>query len=89
MPKLTLNDFTNLSNESSVVAQLNANNALIEGAFENTVSRDGSTPNHWLADQDANGQRILNLPDAVNAQEPAAYGQLLTAATDGAFTFVQ
>ena len=42
------------------VATLNANFEAIEAALENTVSRDGTTPNHLTADLDMNGHRILN-----------------------------
>ncbi len=41
----------------------NANSDRIEGAFQNTVSRDGSGPNAMLADLDLNGHRIFNLPN--------------------------
>lgn len=38
----------------------------ISDVIENTVSRDGATPNHMLADFDMNGFRILNLPEPVD-----------------------
>lgn len=41
-------------------AAINANLQRIAEAFENTVSRDGSTPNHMLADFDMNSNDILN-----------------------------
>lgn len=74
MPKLTLNDLTNLQNETAAVAAINANNALVEGAFENTLSRDGSIPNEMFADLDMNSQRILNLPEAISSDEPIRKG---------------
>lgn len=40
--------------------QLNNNFQLIEEAFDNTLSRDGSTPNTMEADLDMNGNQILN-----------------------------
>lgn len=40
--------------------QLNNNFDAIETAFENTISRDGSTPNTMEADFDMNGYDILN-----------------------------
>lgn len=61
MAKLTLTDLTQLSsNETSAVAEINANSALIETAMENTVSLDGTTPNSMTADFDMNGNDILN-----------------------------
>lgn len=62
MSKLTLNDVT--SGYASTTA-VNANNALIEAAFENTLSRDGTLPNSMLADLDMNGNLILNSGNAV------------------------
>lgn len=70
MAKLTLNDLTNLQNENSVVTKLNTNNTLIETALENTLSRDGTSPNTMEADLDMNSNAILNLPEAVDDTSP-------------------
>ncbi len=75
MSKVTLSDLTNLSNEQSVVATINANNAALETALEKTLSRDGTTPNIMSADLDMNSNQILNLPDATTDQEPVTLGQ--------------
>ena len=40
--------------------QLNNNFAELRNAFDNTISRDGSTPNAMQADFDMNGYNILN-----------------------------
>lgn len=77
MTKLTLSNIANLQNESTVVTTLASNNAAIVAAVENTLSRDGTTPNHMNADFDMNGNRIINLPDALTDQEPATYSQLV------------
>jgi len=61
MAKLTTSDLTTLTNETSAVATMNANNALIETAMENTLSRDGTTPNTMSADIDLNGNDLLNI----------------------------
>lgn len=74
--KLTLDDVSNLQNESSVVTKLAQNNRAIETAIENTLSRDGSSPNFMQADLDMNGHQILNLTDAILDQEPATFSQL-------------
>jgi hypothetical protein len=68
--KLTLADLANLTNETTVVATINANNTLIEAAIENTLSRDGTTPNTMEADLDMNSNQILNLVAATTAAEP-------------------
>lgn len=69
MSKLTLSDPANLVN-SSAIATIAANNRAIEAALENTLSRDGSTPNTMGADLDMNGNQILNLPAATTSTEP-------------------
>lgn len=71
MAKLTLSDLTQLSSsESTAVATINANQDAVETAMENTLSRDGTSPNTMEADFDMNGNRILNLVAAVSAAEP-------------------
>jgi hypothetical protein len=58
MSKLTITPI--LSNYQSTT-QLNNNFNLIATAIENTLSRDGSTPNAMSADLDLNGYAILNV----------------------------
>ena len=50
-------------------ARLTANFEKIEEAFQNTVSRDGSTPNAMGADLDMNSNRIINLPSPVDSSD--------------------
>ena len=57
MAKLTLTDITT----TNIVTTYNANNDLIEAAIENTLSRDGTTPNQMQADLDMNSNDILNV----------------------------
>lgn len=57
MAKLTLND---ISGGYASATAFNANFALIEAALENTLSRDGTTPNVMTADFDLNSQDLLN-----------------------------
>ena len=66
MAKLTTTDITNLQNETTVVTAINANNALIETAMENTLSRDGTTPNTMDADIDLNSNKVINLAEPTN-----------------------
>jgi hypothetical protein len=70
MAKLTLADVVNLENQASAVGTVNANSALIETALENTLSRDGTSPNSMGADLDMDSFRILNLPEPASALEP-------------------
>lgn len=71
MAKLTLSPISNLQNESTVVATINANNDLIEEALEITLSRDGTSPNTMTQPLDMNSQRIINLPEPVDDNDPA------------------
>lgn len=75
MAKIILNDLENLTNDTSVINSINSNNYLIEASFENTLSRDGTSPNQMQADLDMNSYRILNLPAASSATEPVRYAE--------------
>jgi hypothetical protein len=57
---------------------INANNALIEDGFDNTLSLDGTEPNSMLADLDMNSNRILNLPRPLEDTEPVRLEDLTT-----------
>lgn len=64
MAKLTLADVSNiLGSPTSAQNTINSNSRLIETALENTVSRDGTTPNQMSADFDMNNNDILNVKD--------------------------
>jgi hypothetical protein len=76
MTKLTLANVQNLQNESAAITTMAQNNVATAAAMENTLSLDGTQPNQMKANLDMNSNRILNLPDAINAQEPATYSQL-------------
>jgi len=57
MPKLTLTD---IESGYASTSELNANFEAIEEALENTLSRDGTSPNQMNANLDMNGFRIIN-----------------------------
>lgn len=71
MSKVTLNDLSNLQNEGTAVSIINGNSATIETAFDNTLSRDGSTPNTMLAAIDMNSNQIFNLAAPSTLNSPA------------------
>lgn len=73
MAKLTLSDPANLTNESTFITTIAANNALIEAAMEKTLSRDGTSPNQMTSSLDMNSQRIINLPAPVGDNDAARY----------------
>jgi hypothetical protein len=67
MSKLTLSTIT--AGYGSVAA-INANFAAIVAAIDNTLSRDGTSPNTLTATLDANSQHVINLPAPSTASEP-------------------
>jgi polygalacturonase len=58
MAKLTLNT---IGSRYGSIDALNDNSDLIEAAFENTLSRDGTGPNNMLANLDMDDNSILNV----------------------------
>lgn len=72
MAKLTLQDIVAGYKAKETI---NENNAATETALENTLSRDGTGPNEMEANLDMNSYRILNLPNAVQNQEPITLAQ--------------
>lgn len=75
MAKLTLANLVNLNNQTAACATINSNSDLIETALENTLSRDGTSPNSMGADLDMNSNQILNLPAATLDTEPVRKGE--------------
>ncbi len=70
MSKITLTDLANLQNETTAVNTINNNSTIIQTAFDNTLSRDGTQPNQMVANLDMNSNHILNLPTPATADEP-------------------
>lgn len=78
MAKVTLTNLTSLtSNEASAVSTINANNDAVEAAIENTLSRDGTSPNTMNADIDMNSNDLLNVGE-VATTALRLNGQLVT-----------
>ena len=78
MAKLILNDVTNLNSQQSAIATINNNSDAIVTAVENTLSRDGTSPNAMESTLDMNSNPIINLPDATDSDNPIPLGQLQT-----------
>ena len=76
MPKVPLNTITS---GYGTVDALNANFDAIEAAFDNTLSRDGDTPNQMSANLDMNGFNILNQGNPITVEGFNWEGQWLTA----------
>lgn len=73
-------DLTTIGEIEGSENDLNSNFTAIRDAFDNTVSRDGSTPNSMSADLDMNSNDILNVGDltvggvSLSSQVDAAEG---------------
>lgn len=76
MAKLTLN---NISSGHGSTALINSNSDAIQTAMENTLSRDGTSPNQMGASLDMNSNKIINLPPAGTSTEPVTLSQLTAA----------
>lgn len=76
MAKLSLSDVTNFQNEQSAASIINTNSDRVEAAIENTLSRDGTTPNMMGADIDMNSHRVYNLPFPQASTDPLRYGDV-------------
>lgn len=66
----------NLESQTTAVQAINQNFDLVVAAIENTLSRDGTTPNELTANLDMNGYRIINLPSPQSSSEPARWADL-------------
>lgn len=78
--KITFNSFVSLANETSFINNLNDNFTDLAALIDLLLSRDGTAPNTWIANMDANSNRILNLGAPVNGSDAAR----LTDVTDAA-----
>lgn len=70
MAKIILDDLANLQNQQTACATINSNNAILETAIDNTLSRDGQAPNQMEANIDMDSNRVLNLPAPLSVDEP-------------------
>lgn len=61
MAKLTLTDISDFRNQTATANTINSNNSAIETALENTLSRDGTSPNQMNSDLDMNSNDITNV----------------------------
>lgn len=86
MSKIVLTNLADLQNETTAVAAINANNATITSAFNNTLSLDGTAPNTMGANFDMNSHQILNSGTSsyvfANLPSPPVKGMTATL-TDG------
>lgn len=86
MSKITLASLANLQNETTAVNTINSNSSIVQTAWDNTLSRDGTSPNTMGASFDMNSNRILNLPQPVSLLEPLRLTDLNTFIGGGSIT---
>ena len=84
--KVTLNDVGNLIDATTARTTINNNNAVIETAFDNTLSRDGTSPNQMLDALDMNSNQIVNLPNPATNTSPLRLQDLVTFVGGGTVT---
>lgn len=76
--KITLGSMVSFQNDNTATVQYNSNNALITTAFDNTLSRDGTSPNQMGSNLDMNSFPITNLPQPLSALSPLRLQDLNT-----------
>lgn len=84
MTKIILDELQSLGNQATAIGLINNNYDKIEGEFENTLSRDGKTPNQMMAHIDLNSNRCINAGEAVNQNDYITKGQVEAIAFAGA-----
>lgn len=68
--KVNLNGVGSLIDATTAQNTINANSEIIEVAFDNTLSLDGTAPNQMNSELDMNSRQILNLPIPATASSP-------------------
>jgi hypothetical protein len=86
MSKITLASLSNLQNDTTATTAINSNSSIIQTAMDNTLSRDGTSPNQMGANLDMNSNRILNLPVPATGSEPLRYTDLTSFVGGGTVT---
>lgn len=71
MSKITLNNVADLTSSSTAQTTINTNFNTVQAAFDNTLSRDGTSPNTMGSNLDMNSNQILNLPSPAGVNSPA------------------
>lgn len=84
--KITLHTFASLQNDTSATADLNSNSAAITTAINNTLSRDGTSPNQMSSTLDMNSNRIVNLPTPTSNFDAVRLLDVTSLGTGGTIT---
>lgn len=70
MTKITLPPVGSLIDTTTAQTAINSNFNTVQTAFDNTLSRDGTSPNQMNSNLDMNSNRIVNLPTPLASGEP-------------------
>lgn len=70
MSKVILNNVGSLVDTTTAESVINGNTSKIQAAFDNTLSRDGASPNQMETALDMNSYPVLNLPAPVSENSP-------------------
>jgi len=81
MSKITLNGVGNIIDATTAATTINNNNTVIQTAMDNTLSRDGISPNQMAASLDMNSNQIINLPTPATAFSPVRLQDVQTGGT--------
>jgi len=86
MAKAPISTITSVANDTSLIAELNANFQILSDAIDDSLSRLGESPNSMENDLDMNTNRILNLAAATTSTEPVRLNEFntITASIAGA-----
>lgn len=83
---VTLAPVASFTNDSSAVATVNANNALIETAFSDCLSLAGNQPNAMQSNIDMGTNQIINLPAPATLNSPVRLTDLANFSNSGTIT---
>lgn len=86
MSKITLSNVSDLTNSTTAQVTINSNAATVQSAFDNTLSRDGTSPNTMGASLDMNSFQIVNLPSPTSLNSPARLSDVQGLVTGGSIT---
>lgn len=76
--KITLSTVGSLIDTTTAGNTINNNFSTVQTAFDNTLSRDGTSPNQMENNFDMNNFQIINLPNPVTANSPVRLQDLET-----------
>ncbi len=88
MSKITLNNIADLTQPVTAATIINSNSNTVQTAFDNTLSRDGTSPNQMESNLDMNNNQILNLPSPATANSPVRLQDLSTFSGGGTITTI-